>query len=71
MMRISVSEYEFLTTTNELRREILDMMREYAHNAGIDLHYEYRWAIMSEENFLLAKLKYPQLINHMTVRSIK
>lgn len=69
MKRISVSEYQFQTTTEENRLRIKAMAREFADDSGIDWQYEYRWMTMTDEAFLLARLKYWPLLSAMTVRT--
>lgn len=62
MKRISISEYQYLTTTDAVRQQIHAMMREYALRSGIDWQLEYRWADISDENYFLALLKYRPII---------
>jgi hypothetical protein len=65
-----MSEYQLLSTTDELREEILSMIREFAHDAGIDWQFEYRWAMMSDENYMLARIKHEKILSALTVRRI-
>ena len=68
-VKVSISEHQFLSTTDELRAEIWSMMQEFAHDAGIDWQFEYRWAIMTDENYMLAKIKHNRLLQALTVRT--
>jgi hypothetical protein len=67
-VKVSISEHQFLTTTDELREEIISMIKEFAHDAGIDWQFEYRWAIMTDENYMLAKIKHNRILTALTVR---
>lgn len=67
MKRISISEHQYLTTTDEVRRQIHTMMQELAHDSGIDWQLEYRWATITEENYFLALLKYGTIIQQFKV----
>ena len=67
MKRISISEYQYLTTTDAVRQQIQSMMREYAEASGIDWQLEYRWADISDENYFLALLKYRPIISEFKV----
>lgn len=70
MLKISISEYQLLSTTEELRQEIISMIKEFAHDAGIDYQFEYRWATMTDENYMLAKIKHTKVLSALTVRRI-
>ncbi len=67
MYKISVAEYQFQTTTDELRQLIKQMAEDFAQDQGIDWQFEYRWMTMTDQAFLLAKLKYPKLIGALKV----
>lgn len=70
MKQISISEEQFATTQRKYQLRILDLAREFAENSGIDWEFQYRFMIMTEENYFLAQLKYNDIIRHMTVRTI-
>lgn len=44
-------------------------MQEFAHDAGMDRTFDYRWAIMTDENHMLAQIKYPEILKLLTVRT--
>ncbi len=67
MYKLSVAEYQFQTTTDELRQQIKHMAQDFADDMGIDWQFEYRWMILTDESYLLAKLKYPKLIGALKV----
>lgn len=67
MYKISVSEEQFITTTDAIRQQWLDMAREFASNSNIDWEFRYRWMTMQPENFMLAKLKYHKILSAMKV----
>lgn len=68
MYKISISEDEFLTTTAQNQRLIKSMAEEFAEQSGIDWHLEYRWMMMTDENYFLALLKYDPILSAMTAR---
>lgn len=70
MYKLSLAEYQFATTTDELRSELLAMAREFSNQAGIDWQFEYRWMTMTDENYMLARLKHPLLIGALQVKKI-
>jgi len=44
------------------RQRVKQMAQEYAESAGINWHFNYRWMTISDENYLLAKLKYGDIL---------
>lgn len=70
MKQISIAEDQFMTTERKYQLRILDLAREFAENSGMDWEFQYRWMTMTEENYLLAELKYGDIIRYMTVRTI-
>ncbi len=70
MKQISISEEQYITTTNQRRAEMLALAREFAQDAGIDWATEYRWMTLTEENYFLARLKYDLILSAMRVRTI-
>lgn len=68
MYKISISDDEFLTTTDYNQQRIKSMAEEFAEQSGIDWQGEYRWMTMTEENYFLARLKYDPILSAMTSR---
>lgn len=67
MPRLAITEYQYASTTDEVRKQIHAMMQEYSQNSGIDWQFEYRWADFLEEDYLLALLKYQSLLANFKV----
>jgi hypothetical protein len=70
MYKISVSEEQFLTTAPEIRDLIKTMAEEYAEASVINWQYEYRYMIMTDENYFLARLKYDPILSAMKTEGI-
>jgi hypothetical protein len=50
------------------QQRVKQMAQELAESAGIDWHFNYRWMQMSEENYLLARLKYTDILGLFGIR---
>lgn len=50
------------------RQKIKQMAHEYASDYGIDWQFRYRWMQMSDENYLLARLKYTDILGLFGIR---
>lgn len=70
MYKLSVAEYQFQTTTDQLRQQIKQLAQEYADDMGIDWEFEYRWMTIPDDAYLLAVLKYPTLVRAMKVTRV-
>ena len=70
MIKLTLPEYQFVTTTAAWRDRIKMMMQELATNSGIDWEFEYRWATMTDENYFIAQLKYDDILTHMKISRI-
>lgn len=70
LIQISVAEVEFATTTPELQQEMQSLEREFSIRSGIDWQYQYRWMLLEEENFMLAKIKHSKLLSALTVKKV-
>jgi hypothetical protein len=70
MKKISINELQFCSTTRANQQLIKQMAEEFSTDNGVDWNFEYRWMTMTEENYLLAKLKYDPILSAMTVRTI-
>ena len=66
---ITISEHAFLEITNEQRLKIKEMATQHAETTGIDWEYQYRWMTMTKPDYMLAKLKYDDILKYMTVRA--
>lgn len=71
LIQISIAEYQFVATTDELRQEMLEMERTFSLRSGIDWQFEYRWMLMTKENYLLAKIKHGQLLSALTTKEVE
>jgi len=70
MYKLSIAEYQFATTTPSWRKRIVDMGHELSSQSGIDWQLEFRWMTMTDENYFIAKLKYMDILKHLTVTKI-
>ena len=52
-----------------VRERMRDMVSEYSDKNGIDWQLEYRWATFTEHDFLLAKLKYNDILSYMMIQT--
>ena len=69
-IKLSIGIEQFATTTQDIQNRIKQMAYEYAVDNGIDYEYEYRYMIMPIEAYILAELKYDDILLHMTVRKL-
>jgi len=58
MIELRISEERIADITLAERDIAKTMIREYGIDAGINHEFRYRWITISEENYLLARLKY-------------
>lgn len=65
MIKLSVGEYQFQTTTDEIRSQITAMAREFGHDWSMDFEFETRWISMTEEQYMLAAIKYNSIVKLM------
>lgn len=65
---LTISEHILSLLTKEQQQQLKAMTKEFAETGGIDVEFEYRWITMTEENYLLASIKYADIIKYMAVR---
>lgn len=65
---LTISEHILALLEEDTRTLLKQMTKDFADSSGIDREFEYRWITMTEENHLLAKIKYPDTIKYMTER---
>lgn len=70
MHKLTLAEYQFVSTTDLWRTRIKTMMQELAEDSGIDWNMEYRWATMTDENYFIALLKYDDILRHFSIQKI-
>lgn len=68
MPMLTIHEDYYLTTTDQRRQEIHSMMRELAYDSGINWQDEYRWALMTPQNYFIAQLKYNHLLTSFRIQ---
>lgn len=68
-MTISTFAYELLRE-QDLHDRVVFMLTEFSQTAGTDINADYHWATITEEDFLIAKLKYPEAFKYITTRKI-
>jgi len=67
---VKIKNYKTLRISNHMvdelrlyqRQRFKQLAQEYALDAGIDWDLEYRWMTISDYNFMLAKLKYNDIL---------
>jgi hypothetical protein len=70
MIKLTIAEYQFLSTTAENQQRLKSIASEFAESTGIDWEFEYRWMMLTDENYLIAKLKYPLMIGALQAQRI-
>ena len=67
MYKVGMSEIRYSECSHNERQQIKQMMQDFAHSAGIDPEFEMRWATIDDYNYMLAKLKYTDILSVMQV----
>lgn len=67
-LRISVFSYELLKELGK-DQELQSMLREFTNTSGTNHQWDYHWADITDENLLMAQLKYSQAFKGVTVRN--
>lgn len=63
--RLTISEFEFADLTDQQRTTLRQIVKELATSAGADWDLEYRWMRMSQDNYFLAQMKYPEVMKFL------
>lgn len=65
--KLSIADYAHTQLPIKTRMQLKAMSQEFAHENHHDSSLEYRYMLLSAQNFLLAELKYPELTRLLTV----
>jgi hypothetical protein len=66
-LRISTFAYELLRELNK-HDDLTLMLKEFTHAHGTNFPLDYHWADITDEQLLLAKLKYMDTFKYITVK---
>ncbi len=70
MIRLTISEHKFQSISTLQQEQIKSMAKEFGHMSGIDWEWEHRWMVMSGSDLLVAKIKYPDIVDMFTKRKV-
>lgn len=62
MIKLSLNEYHFQNMTDLEQQRVRQMAQEFGANAGIDWEWETRWLSLTAEAYMLAQLKYDDIL---------
>lgn len=64
MIELRINTWEFGELSHNLQALTNVMVREYATEWGLDHDFDYYWLQITPEQFVMANIKYPDVITH-------
>jgi hypothetical protein len=66
--QLQIAQQRWLDSPRETKEIYSQIEQEFSQCSGIDWEFDYRWMQLTAENYLLAKLKYPDYIEQLNPR---